>query len=560
MWLTGLGASLLVVALLTLGLQAWQLSQIDDLNDSVVPAHGHLVTAERGLTDAQLALENLVRPLLSGVGAADPGALSEVSRNTEQARRAWNSFLSVSLDLPGEAELVAQVDAALPGVGAVSGDADASLETIIEEERVAYSEARNGIVAIDSQLYEPRIGAGIDQLADARRQARQTIMAVAIFSLVALAGLTAGGVRWARRQHEREAALEAVRSEEARRNELEARLQRALEMAEVEDRTYQLIGRALREVAPSLPAELLLADSSRAHFHQALSTDAEGRPGCPVGTPGECPAVRQGQTMIYPSSTHLDACPHLENRIDGACSAICVPVSIAGQTIGVVHAIAPDGQPPSRSTAADIELVSRKASERIGIIRAYAASQTQARTDPLTGLLNRRSLENGVREIVSRGDDYAVVFADLDHFKALNDVHGHDTGDRALRVFAQSLRDGVRPGDVVGRFGGEEFVLVLPGCTVADAVGVIERVQAHLAQGISRGRVPGFTSSFGVATSAAGHDYEDVLAAADHALLGAKAAGRDRIEIADEVMDRVLSPIDESGRLDECESSLPLAR
>ena len=140
---------------------------------------------------------------------------------------------------------------------------------------------------------------------------------------------------------------------------------------------------------------------------------------------------------------------------------------------------------------------------------------------------------------------YAIAYGDLDHFKVLNDTFGHEAGDHALRLFARVMRDAVRPADIVGRYGGEEFVIVLPECETDTAVAVLERVRERLALGLTSGRVPAFTVSFGVATSADGANFAEILAAADHALLAAKAAGRDRILLADESkrLESALAPI-----------------
>ncbi len=534
MWLGGLGFSVGLIVVTGLGLLSWELHSLDELRDRTGAARDDLVSADRLSTEAHLSFEKVIQPLATGVGVSDTAQLNVATSASQEAQRAWLDFKDRSLDLPGEAVLVEQVDTNLPLLAQIKTVEDVvGFQESLDQERAAYALTHEALASLDETLYTPAVMDRIDDIDRARGLARRGTLAVGSVGLIGALFVTAAGVRWRRRQDALDAAQEAIRSEESRRNELEARLQRALEMAEVEDRTYTLIGRALTEVAPASPAELLLADSSRAHFHQVLSTDPAGGAGCLVGTPRDCPAARQGQTMVYTSSRQLDACPHLEGRPGGDCSAACVPVSIAGLTVGVVHATGPDGSPPDRRTLVDVELVARKASERIGMIRAYSASQTQARTDPLTGLLNRRSLENGVRDLVEAGTDYTVVFADLDHFKQLNDVHGHDTGDRALRVFAQALRDSVRPGDVVGRFGGEEFVLVLPDCTVEAAVVVVERIQVKLAEGIGRARVPVFTSSFGLASSGIGGSYDEVLVAADQALLGAKSAGRDRMEIAD---------------------------
>jgi diguanylate cyclase (GGDEF)-like protein len=127
------------------------------------------------------------------------------------------------------------------------------------------------------------------------------------------------------------------------------------------------------------------------------------------------------------------------------------------------------------------------------------------------------------------GVDYTVVMADLDHFKSLNDRFGHEMGDRALRVFAETLRDFVRSEDLTCRYGGEEFVVLLPGIETHEAVEIVERVRVALAQTTRRGEVPSVTASYGIAESTAASDFEDLLHRADRALFAAKEAGRDCI-------------------------------
>jgi diguanylate cyclase (GGDEF)-like protein len=123
--------------------------------------------------------------------------------------------------------------------------------------------------------------------------------------------------------------------------------------------------------------------------------------------------------------------------------------------------------------------------------------------------------------------------ADLDHFKRLNDSFGHDTGDRALRTFARVLREAVRDHDVVARHGGEEFVVVLPGVDALTAAPVLHRVRERLLEAVGTTFIPEFSVSIGLADSTWSSDLTDVLRAADHALMQAKAQGRDRLVIAD---------------------------
>jgi diguanylate cyclase (GGDEF)-like protein len=141
--------------------------------------------------------------------------------------------------------------------------------------------------------------------------------------------------------------------------------------------------------------------------------------------------------------------------------------------------------------------------------------------------MNRRSFENRVRSLRGSGRPFAVVLADLDRFKALNDTYGHEAGDRALRMFAEILRTEVREADLVCRYGGEEFAVVLPGAETAEAIEVMQRVRSELRRASRAGDTPPVTASFGLAHSEDAEDFDDLVHRADRALFAAKDAGRD---------------------------------
>jgi diguanylate cyclase (GGDEF)-like protein len=320
---------------------------------------------------------------------------------------------------------------------------------------------------------------------------------------------------------------------EAERQQFGSRLHRAMEMAEDEDAALGVVGRSLSMAAPGSSVQLLLADSSRAHVRiAARGGSSDAMAGCDVESPGACPAVRRAQTTVFESSGDLDACPHLQGRVTGPCSAVCVPVTIMGKPMGVVHATGPDGVPIGRDQVGALEAIASAAGSRVSLLRAMARTQMQAATDPLTGLLNRRMFENQARDILLDQTATVVAMGDLDTFKALNDTYGHDTGDRALRLFAQTLRSCLRPEDLACRYGGEEFVVVLPRCSLTEATAVLERVQEQLVLNLSQGEVPPFTVSFGVAETGADDSLEGLIRAADAALMRAKASGRNRVVIA----------------------------
>jgi diguanylate cyclase (GGDEF)-like protein len=246
-------------------------------------------------------------------------------------------------------------------------------------------------------------------------------------------------------------------------------------------------------------------------------------------SPDECVAARRAQTQVFPDSEDLDACPMLRGRERGRCSGVCVPVSIMGRTVGVLHTVGPVSEPLDEARVSVLQMVANQSGNRLGMLRVMAETQVQASTDGLTGLINRRSLENRVRQLRAARTDIAFVMADLDHFKALNDTRGHEAGDRALRVFAEALRKEMRGDDLACRYGGEEFAIVLPKADVSEAVEVVERVRAALAHSTSRGEAATFTCSFGIAHSSEASDVDDLVQRADRALFAAKEAGRDRI-------------------------------
>ncbi len=162
-------------------------------------------------------------------------------------------------------------------------------------------------------------------------------------------------------------------------------------------------------------------------------------------------------------------------------------------------------------------------------------------TDGLTGLYNRRHflqlLEKEVAKARRRGSSLCLIMADLDHFKRTNDLLGHQAGDQALQQLAEWLRQGVREVDSVGRYGGEEFIMLLVDCTLPDALRVAEKLRRKVWEEsfhLSLPGLEGFTVSLGVAALKEGMQPRDLIAAADRALYRAKDKGRNRVEAADE--------------------------
>lgn len=324
--------------------------------------------------------------------------------------------------------------------------------------------------------------------------------------------------------------LEQELALQAQRDTFGSQLVEALEMADEEASAYDIIERAMVEIAPGSPMELLLSDSSRAHLERAATSPTAGAPACPVQSPFSCVAVRRGNPVVFESSEALNACPKLRGRDGGPCSAACVPVSFMGRALGVLHATGAEGAPPTAEQVAQLTTLATQAGARIGTVRAFEKTQLQASTDSLTGLVNRRTFETQVRGLINEKRRLALAVADLDHFKAINDTHGHEAGDRALRLFSQLAHDSLRADDILARWGGEEFVFVFPDLDRHQAVRVLDRLREGLAAGQS-GDAPRFTASFGVTDTDAAENLEQLLHIADSGLYSSKESGRDRVTI-----------------------------
>jgi diguanylate cyclase (GGDEF)-like protein len=208
--------------------------------------------------------------------------------------------------------------------------------------------------------------------------------------------------------------------------------------------------------------------------------------------------------------------------------------------VGVVHGLALAAMPAGMGnvdrwvdvtvSVAVVGAVVRALSERSD--RLVARLVAEARADTLTGLLNRRGFEERLAAEVARATrertSLAIVSLDLDHFKRVNDEHGHEAGDRALATVGAVIADHVRGADLAARWGGEEFVVVLPGADAPAARAFAERVRAAVAASGT-----GLTASAGVAVSEIPPDPPALLAAADAAMYAAKRTGRDRTVVAD---------------------------
>jgi diguanylate cyclase (GGDEF)-like protein/PAS domain S-box-containing protein len=252
-----------------------------------------------------------------------------------------------------------------------------------------------------------------------------------------------------------------------------------------------------------------------------------------------CWALRTGQPHLVVAGDETARCPHAAGVKN---TYLCIPILAQGETLGILHFQATDQAP----TLANSELSFKTTfASQVGLslanVRLRQALRTQSIRDPLTGLYNRRYMEEMLdretRRAVRSECRLSVLMLDIDHFKSFNDTYGHDAGDTVLRETATFLTKSVRAEDIVCRFGGEEFVVILPMADLKASHARAERIRSKLSDltvlhhGQSLGRI---TVSVGVAELPQHGTFpNEMLGAADAALYRAKREGRDRVVIAD---------------------------
>ena len=254
-----------------------------------------------------------------------------------------------------------------------------------------------------------------------------------------------------------------------------------------------------------------------------------------VFEPSACWALRTGHPHLVVAGDTTAPCAHATGVKN---TYLCIPIIAQGEALGILHFQATDEAP----VLADSELSFKTTfAGQVGLsvanIRLREALRTQSIRDPLTGLYNRRYLEETldreIRRAVRAEQALGILMLDLDHFKKFNDTYGHDAGDTVLRETASFLSKSIRAEDIVCRFGGEEFVVILPTAELNSAHARAERIRSKLRelavlhQGQSLGMI---TVSVGVAALPVhGTSPKELLDAADAALYAAKREGRDRV-------------------------------
>ncbi len=234
-----------------------------------------------------------------------------------------------------------------------------------------------------------------------------------------------------------------------------------------------------------------------------------------------------------------DVDPDWKDGMWHALDSLTVPLEDAnGELLGLISVDEPlSRRLPTINDIKAMEMFADQCSVAVAEARRYERAMAEASTDPLTGLPNRRALFASAAHLMAdaerRSLPCTVAFLDIDHFKEVNDRHGHAAGDDVIAAVGRAMVERLRAGDVVARYGGEEFVAVLPGTSLQDAVAIVDEVRRRVAAtaiaALGRERV---RVSAGLAQAQPGETVSELFARADAALYKAKQGGRDQVQVA----------------------------
>ncbi|MBA2332776.1 MAG: diguanylate cyclase [Actinobacteria bacterium] len=363
-----------------------------------------------------------------------------------------------------------------------------------------------------------------------RRVLQRSILLVVLLS--AAFGV-AGGVLWRRMRRREQDRRDLERSGHASQQEFAD----VLQMAESEAEAHAFVKRHLERSVPDSAVFVLSRNNSESRLEPATPLDQSSTLFGKLidASPRSCLAVRFGRTHREAPGVE----PLLSCTLCSGDRSICVPSLVSGEVIGSVL-VRHERPLDEREEATTTQAVSQ-AAPVLANLRNLAVAEVRAATDALTGLPNVRSLTDNLRRMLAEADrtglPLAAVLCDLDHFKQVNDVYGHDKGDQALAAAAAALRAMLRGSDLVGRYGGEEFLILLPDTPLEGAEVLGEKLREEVSR-ISVGGVDRpITASFGIAVFPEdGPDAETLVRMADRALYAAKAKGRNCVVTAAELL------------------------
>ena len=340
--------------------------------------------------------------------------------------------------------------------------------------------------------------------------------------------------RMRRRERERRERRAAERTAQDAFVSSQARFGEALQVTTSQSEANQLLIRHVQKAIPNSVAMAFNRNNSADRLELAGPID----PSDPLSErlqqaqPRSCLAVRLSRRYERgtdsPEIVDCDICGGLSRA-----ASSCQPLLVGGEVIGSV--LVSMEQAPSDADRRRIDQSVAQAAPVFANLRNLAIAERRAATDALTGLPNKRALDDSIKQMAAlagrTASPLSIIFLDLDHFKRINDTQGHDRGDEVLASVGALLRHEVRASDLPGRIGGEEFLILLPDTDRRGAIMLAEKIRAAM-HGLQIGGLEqSVTASLGVATLPDDAvDVDRLIRVADRALYKAKQLGRDRVE------------------------------
>ena len=346
----------------------------------------------------------------------------------------------------------------------------------------------------------------------------------------------------------RENGLERQRLEEERNadravRDLLSRMTQRMQGCDMLADLREVVQRFVPEIAPELAGRLYLVDQTRNAVVESCSWLSPQHSGPEFSTLA-CWAMRRGLSH-RPLGESIDVpCEHLRHSGSAIPDTLCLPLTAHRKTLGLLYF---EPRPDSGRATPEVYLnmLAENVSLALANLRLRDTLREMAMADPLTGLANRRQLDGMIEAQLAEAERLGVpiscLMIDIDHFKRFNDAFGHDAGDAVLREVGAVLKHAVREEGHAFRYGGEEFLIVMPGLGVEQAMARAENVRQRI-NGLviahHAGELGPVTASIGVATAPEHCPFERLLQTADAAVYRAKALGRDRVIVASLRKDR----------------------
>ena len=460
--------------------------------------------------------------------AGDRGAMASYFRNAETLRGMRPATLDTIEGAPAALDKLAQDWGEATTLSADGHPEQANTMLVERQTSTALADvsdaASDALVRADAQLEQHEGNIRLGTLA--------VLLLQVVSGTLAIATLFFAFRSSAREADGRSAALKSAdtsREQVARLFQMADVLQSAADYGDAN----QVLKSTAAELLPGFAGALYVFNNSRDRLVLSTSWGRDDAPPESI-SPDHCWALKRGKPHLNNAGSSKLCCEHHH----GADIVLEIPMIARGEIMGLFQLYAPgdDGEAQLEAITGLGSAIADGMSLALANMGLREKLRNQALRDPLTGLYNRRYMEDCLQRFVRLADrenrEVSVVMVDLDHFKRLNDEHGHAFGDSILRDTATTIISALRETDIVCRYGGEELVVILPDCNLDRAADKAETLRLRI-EALGQTHGTAISASFGVASVPyTSSSVTDLLGAADGALYKAKQAGRNQVGLA----------------------------